>query len=159
MSRAKLFQIAGPANHRLHPDHHPTYHHPPTPHSVRTNPHPSIVVTRDYLPSPAYSSHPNHPQQPSTTMSRVISNNEQQVWPQIQFLSLLNSGDDDSITEYKWLGGQGFSFIPSSNSLVSFSRPLRSSLSWHGALQGPSACLMHCFRNYRDTWTLSGVPW
>ena len=99
-----LFQMAGPATHRLHPDHHPTYHHPtPTPHSVRTNPHPhpSIVVTRDYLPSPAYSSHPNHPQQPSTTMSRVISNNEQQVWPQIQFLSLLNSGDDDSITEYK----------------------------------------------------------
>ena len=84
MSRAKLFQIAGPANHRLHPDHHPTYHHPPTPHSVRTNPHPSIVVTRDYLPSPAYSSHPNHPQQPSATMSRVISNNEQ-VWPLIHF--------------------------------------------------------------------------
>ena len=85
MSRAKLFQIAGPATHRLHPDHHPTYHHPPTPHSVRTNPHPSIVVTRDYLPSPAYSSHPNHPQQPSATMSRVISNKEQ-VWPLIHFI-------------------------------------------------------------------------
>ena len=36
--------------------------------------------------------------------------------------------------------------------------PSKSSYSWHGALQGPSTCLMRCFRNYRDARTPSGVP-
>ena len=31
--------------------------------------------------------------------------------------------------------------------------PMKDFLSWHGTLQGPSICLVHCFRNYRDTRT------
>ena len=36
--------------------------------------------------------------------------------------------------------------------------PLKGFLSWHGALQGPPSRLMHCFWNYRETRTPSGVP-
>ena len=36
--------------------------------------------------------------------------------------------------------------------------PSKGFLSWHGALLKPSTQLMRCFRNYRDTRTLSGVP-
>ena len=36
-------------------------------------------------------------------------------------------------------------------------RPLKSFLSWHGTLQGPSSCLVRCFRNYKCTRKLSGV--
>ena len=35
--------------------------------------------------------------------------------------------------------------------------PSKGFLSWHGALLGPSTRLVRCFRNYRDTRTLSGV--
>ena len=35
--------------------------------------------------------------------------------------------------------------------------PSKGFLSWHGALLGPSPCLVRCFRNYRDTRTVSGV--
>ena len=35
--------------------------------------------------------------------------------------------------------------------------PSKGFLSWHGALLGPSTCLVRCFRNYRDTRTPSGV--
>ena len=35
--------------------------------------------------------------------------------------------------------------------------PSKGFLSWHGALLGPSTRLVHCFRNYRDTRTPSGV--
>ena len=34
--------------------------------------------------------------------------------------------------------------------------PLKVFLSWHGALEGPSAHLVGCFQNYRKTWTRSG---
>ena len=50
-----------------------------------------------------------------------------------------------------------FSAVPPSNSLVSVLVPRRAFLSWHGALQGPSTCLVRRFRNCRDTRTLSGV--
>ena len=36
--------------------------------------------------------------------------------------------------------------------------PSKGFLSWHGALLRPSTRLVHCFRNYRDTRTLSSVP-
>ena len=35
-------------------------------------------------------------------------------------------------------------------------RPLWGFLSWHGSLQGPSACFIGCFRNYRNTRTQPG---
>ena len=35
--------------------------------------------------------------------------------------------------------------------------PLKDFLSWHSVLQGLSTCLAHCFWNYRDTRTPSGV--
>ena len=35
--------------------------------------------------------------------------------------------------------------------------PSKGFLSWHGALLGPSTCLVRCIPNYRDTRTLSGV--
>ena len=46
-----------------------------------------------------------------------------------------------------------FSLVPPSNYLV---LPLKRFLSWHRALQGPSTSpRARCFRNYRDTRTLS----
>ena len=36
--------------------------------------------------------------------------------------------------------------------------PLKGFLSSHRALQEPSTHFMHCFQNYRDTRTMSGVP-
>ena len=46
-----------------------------------------------------------------------------------------------------------FSSVPPSNSLVYVSDPWRTFLSWLGALQGPSSCLVRCFRNGREAKT------
>ena len=48
----------------------------------------------------------------------------------------------------------GNTFLFHSSQQLAFLRlgPLKDFLSWHGALQGPSTCLVRCFRNYRETY-------
>ena len=58
----------------------------------------------------------------------------------------------------RWGKYCSLSFLPATPSSPSRLGPLKGFLSWHGALQGPSTRLVCCFRNYRDTRTLSGVP-
>ena len=84
-----------------------------------------------------------------------------QVWPLTQIFSV----------SFLWkiidlLGGQINDPSSGNNILFRSSQqlprlrlgPLKGFLSWHSALQGPSTRLVHCFQNYRDTRTPSGVP-
>ena len=76
-----------------------------------------------------------------------------QVWPPTQFFLL------PFLVKYHWYAWKAiqwplfaetlFSAVPPSNSLVSVLVPRRAFLSWHGALQGPSTCLVRCFRNHK----------
>ena len=57
--------------------------------------------------------------------------------------------------QWPLVGETLFSSFPRSNSLPRLCLgPLKGFLSWHGALQGPSTCLVLWFRNYRKTRTL-----
>ena len=50
-----------------------------------------------------------------------------------------------------------FSFVLPSNFCILNLGPMDGFLSCQSTLQGPSTCLMHCFWNFRETMTLSGV--
>ena len=67
-----------------------------------------------------------------------------------------NHGLTWRVNQWPLVGAIIFSSVPPSNSLVPVSA-LKGFLSWHGALQGPMTCLVHCFRNSRDTRPPSDV--
>ena len=85
-----------------------------------------------------------------------------QVWSLTQFYSV------SFLKKNPWFAWRGKSMTPHQGNTILFrsSQQLpclclghsKGFLSWHGALLGPSTCLVRCFRNYRDTRTLSGVP-